>query len=222
MQATRQARTAHIRLATLEVSTLTRGEVSVDLAEVSERYGADVEYAKRASDVVAANDPFAFAAAAFPLAKRILHKDGYHGPGVFLFLPSGEVRSIVIDFEDQVDKYTKWEAIAAEVERAGATGLVFIAEAWTAPDQGKDMGTPPSQRKDRGEVLTATAASADGRLETRAATFKRDESGRVVFTGESVFKNEVANWLEPVRRVWRHRSTTSREPPPGTRTTSTD
>jgi hypothetical protein len=205
MQVTREARTAHIRFSTGEVSTPATQELSVDMKEVTKRYGSDLEYAEAARAAVSASDPFAFAPAAFEQAKRILTKDKNHGPVVLLFIPGGGLRPIMVEFEDQTDKYLKWESIASEVERTGATGLVFIAEAWTGSAEGGDAQIPPSRRKDRGEVLIVTAASADGRHESRVARFERGFLGRIRFTGESILKDDTMNVLEPVRRVWNRR-----------------
>jgi hypothetical protein len=145
---------------------------------------------------------YAFAEAAVERAKTILVKDGYHAPALFLFGSDGRVMPYALEFHDQQDKYVQWERVAREVERLGATGLVFIGEAWIATADAKTPVVSPSEDPKRGEILVVTAATADGRQRSYGVRFKRRLFGRFRFEPMVVLEDQRDFFLDGVRRVW--------------------
>jgi len=203
MQATEEARTAYVHLGTHEVFHPRMSTATIDTSASEARYGENPQYAKGAGAAAGSGDVFAFAEAAVERAKTVLVKDGYHAPALFLFGPDGRVTPYALQFHDRQDKYVQWERVAREVERLGATGLVFISEAWIAMVDAKTPVVSPSEDPKRGEILVVTAAMADGRQRSYGVRFKRRLFGRFRFEPTVVLEDQRDFFLDAVRRVWK-------------------
>jgi len=133
-------------------------------------------------------------------AKKVLAKDRYHLPFVWLFYPGG-VEVVGIPAEDQQQKFFSWERVSNEVRRLGATTLLSIAETWLGPLEDTARGIPPSRSSNRREAIDVTVASSDGRSLTYLTVFRR-RFGRIVFEPTVAIEGAHQLFLEPVRRVW--------------------
>jgi hypothetical protein len=200
MQATEEARTAYVHLGTHEVFQPRMSTVPIDATASEARYGVSETYAKAAA--AGSGDVYAFAEAAVERAKTILAKDGRHAPALFLFGSDGRVMPYALEFHDRQDKYVQWERVAREVERLGATGLVFISEAWIATVDAKSSVVSPSGDPKRGQILVVTAAMADGRKRSYRVRFKRRLFGGFRFEPMVVLEDQRDFFLDGVQRVW--------------------
>jgi hypothetical protein len=137
-------------------------------------------------------------------AKRVLDLDKYHSQMVFLFGPQGPFRSFSGMPADQQDKFLFMNDIAAEVRRTGATGLVFIADAWFVDSS---IEIPPGKRpgdlEERLEALEVTGARNDGAIKSLTTPYTRDVDDRIEF-GETVEAGVEGGsvFLLPVMQAW--------------------
>jgi hypothetical protein len=82
-----------------------------------------------------------------------------HAGGALVAYPLGEA------MESVVLKDIAARRIGADMRRRGVTLYVFVSEAWLADVRGEadpDLGTPPSERSDRIEVLLISASDLEG------------------------------------------------------------
>lgn len=197
MIAPEESRSAAISLATGDLLAIDRTPVEpLENAEsrLTNRYGT-IRRRKAQLPLFELGEHF------FDQAKRVLSVDGYHRPIVMLFGPRGQ-QVIMVDYPDQAAKYFSWRAVADEVARSGATGLIFVTEAWGASQDPARATQRASERDDRYEILVLSAAKASGDTRTWEAVFHRDEAGKITFDDTSVQDNAFLHFLEPVYRVW--------------------
>lgn len=136
----------------------------------------------------------------FGLGKRILERDGFHHPIVFL-LSKTEMHTCSLQFEDQTDKYVVWRAVAADVERVGATTIIAVAESWSAPFDPKHPQRHAVDSPDRTEGLAVNAASEGGEHLSIACHFERVD-GKIVF-GETIRDTDGSiGMFFPIYEVW--------------------
>lgn len=189
-------RTARIDLATGSTMRFESFELVLDSQiqrTALRRYGA----APSGARMNARATPPELAEAFSERAKTVLVRDGHHVPLAVLLLP--EAGSLVQQmlFADAADKLLHWQRIAVEVERVGARGLVFVAEAWVgSPDNGRVVS----------EALHVTLAQDDGTVITWSTRF-RHLFGRIKLGPTALLEDQRAVYLDPVQRVWRLRQT---------------
>jgi hypothetical protein len=200
MVASVKQRTATIELRTGDLVEVQRQETTYDPVvgrEAAERYGL---LKLKVSDPT---DPFAWAEAFAPHARRVLLLDGYHMPILFLIMPGPEVSFSAIPNESRANRLLLWQEIADEVERTDATGLVTIGEVWTGTRFALDHDLSATDDPFRGEGLMITAASNDGRARATLIPFFR-RLGRI-FTrrpAEVELLADAPSFLDPVLKVW--------------------
>lgn len=212
MLMTREARTAHLHLASGMLAELERAQVGPDIRN-------DEFYENRAQAMLL--DPqtaFRFdpgvdsldaAGQLATIAARTLAHDGYHLPITFFFDDRNQIISVAgMSFEDQAEKYVMFRAMADEAERLGASMVVHAGEVWqaTAPKGGlsADMQRP-SERPDRTEALSVMAATSDGRQRTYFTPFTRDSESKPVLGKTRVAAEDKylnASFI-PLMKMWR-------------------
>ena len=140
----------------------------------------------------------------FEMAKRLMAVDGYHVPIVFLFLPNGGLETIQLQFDEQVEKYLTWEAVAADVERTDAEALVSIGEFWAAPHDPSHPLRRAGNSPGRTEALSLHAISRDGKEFSLSCPIIRTATG--IELGDTVeIEDGQAAFFEPIRRTWARR-----------------
>lgn len=117
------------------------------------------------------------------LAKKILQKDKYHHPHFFLF-SCGILREIIpVTYHNRPEKYLVIRHMAKYVKEKNIDGIIFITESWTSVSEPDKYGniTPPSDAKEKEELLTVYIATADGRARSYSITFARNWTGKIRF-----------------------------------------
>jgi hypothetical protein len=90
-------------------------------------------------------------------------------------------------FGDDADRRAAMHRLADIVARAGADGVLILAEAWWAPPTGTATADsagrpiPPSQRPDRGEAIWITGMTREGRIRQSLTRFSRAPNGTIHF-----------------------------------------
>ena len=202
MVATSHDRTIKVKLATGEVLKFGESafpDIIVSKEEIEQRYGMMPSPKRTDASRASFRDTVEYF---FEVAKRILQRDGFHLPLVFLFLPDGKVRTIGLDLEDQTDKYAAWPRVASEVKRYHAKAVISINEAWIAPLDETQPLRPASQSLERKEVLTIDGANIDGEEVSLMCTFEREDDQIILGETEDDYQFFRASF-EPVKRVWR-------------------
>ncbi len=201
--------TADSRSALVELATGQHVELS----------STPIPFDERAASVAAANygvivDPVAFASMdLFDKAKAIsdmavacLRKDGHHQTFAHLLRGGDPVGFFGVVLRDVEGKLIQSRGLAAEVERTGADGVIFISESWIAPFDPSEPNRRPSECPDRREVLDVIAARSDGEERTFITPFSH--RGSEIVTEPTRVSSDSRNYfLEPVREVWRRRAT---------------
>jgi hypothetical protein len=155
------------------------------------------------------DDPIELAKNLFPLAARMLQRDGYHTPIVFLHHPEQGWHRRIVHTEDKLDKFLAWRRYGEEVEDFGYDGVVFITEAWGAGPSVALQGPYPDfeHAPDRTELLNISASTSDGRRLILNAEFHR-RFGRIVKVDPPYEGTPEGPWfLSPLERAWSARGT---------------
>jgi hypothetical protein len=196
------------------LSMQTRQRIQYGLAEIewgpslgeraAKKYGIAALTDNIRDDVALQNpiDPIEYAVWVVEQAKRILSKDKYHQPMVFLFDGSGDIHHHALEMPEYQMKYVLWQRIADEVERLRAIGLVTVGEVWIGTIEEARQGIRPSESKHRKEALDVVAATSDGRTRDLIVPFRR-RLGRIVFEPVNDVTNPVLPFLVPVWETWK-------------------
>lgn len=135
------------------------------------------------------------------LAKRMLNKDGYLVPVAALLLPDHTLEIIQLQIEERGDKYLVWERVAERVRQNGATGVIAVGEAWTAPFDPDDPNRYAGDAPDPHEVISVHAASSDGEILSFVCEFTRRED-QISFGPVEEESGGFVGILQPILRVW--------------------
>jgi hypothetical protein len=148
------------------------------------------------------DDVFRYAEWIVENGKRLLTADGRHHAIVFIIGPAGRVKIVGCDVPDQESKYVAYREIANEVERTGATAVIFANEVWWIPTDKFD-GRRAGLHPERMEAFAVVAATDSGRGAVYMVPFERDAFGKPVFGKTEVVENATDQFfLEPIRDVW--------------------
>lgn len=149
------------------------------------------------------DDPLEVARAIFPIAARMLKRDGHHTPFLFLHHPERGWHTRQIVMEDKLDKFLIWRRIGEEAEDEGYDGAVFVSEAWVAsPDTISGPYGSLEHAPGRMEHLSVSAASKDGRRLDLEAQFHR-RLGRISRVDPPFELTPKGPWfMSPLERVW--------------------
>lgn len=199
---TNEYRAIRLRISSGELVDLQRHPVQIepeDLHLAQERYDLSSLVGSVGKD-----DPDrlrVFAKTILEIAKRILLADKALVPFVFLLLPSKQCNLIRLQFDDRTEKYLIWSAVAADVERTGATAIVTVAESWFAPFDESNPLRPAGELPERKELISVDAISEAGEEISMLQFFER--TGEQIQLGDLVseFRGH-AYYLDPIRRVW--------------------
>ncbi len=215
MRASGATRTAYLHVSRQERLDLKLEPERVDprVAEkVVQRYSIEPGSAPR---IVGSEGVFRYAEWVFEVGKRMLERDGTHAAIAFLVLPSGSVKLISCNVPDQESKYVAYRMIADEVDKLGATAVLFANEIWWAPVAeagGKRAGLVASRR----EAFMVSAATEEGQERNYIASFTRKPDGGVELGESEVAGPMNSMYLGPIREVWArrrpHQATNSKEP----------
>jgi hypothetical protein len=213
MLAARRERTAVLHLGTGELMTQGERSIRYDPAAREEsraRYRLDelqsqFEAVADMATTHSRDDRFLeYSRTLVEVARRMLVEDGCHVTVAFLHRPTGEVESIAVQATDQQDKYLAMERIAECVRLSQADQILYITEAWHAPEDSVAPDQRASEAPDRQEALYLLAATARGRSKSREwfVPFSRDAAGNILLgeTHESVPTFPL--FLAPVLAAW--------------------
>lgn len=144
----------------------------------------------------------------FEHAETTLITDGSHVSIAIVGYPSGHRNIVALQMSDRTEKHLAIRRLAADIERTGATSIVFIGEAWLSSTEDYRL-TPvgvgsPTLR----EALLLIAANAAGETYTRKRFFSKDENGKTGLGKEFSVSHDEINILRPIREVWNKRHVT--------------
>jgi hypothetical protein len=199
MVATREMRSVRMSLADGGVYST---EVTAKEYPSEEQLAAAGRRYKLRAPTEQANELFTLAKGLTETAKQMLAKDKALQPTVFLLRGMEFVQVSAVQFRDRQEKFLVWQRIADDVERHGADGLIFIAEAWFAPAAALLGRDQVSEAPERQEIIHVVAAKASGGVYSSAVFFSRGLFNRIRF-GETVEMEHVGlGFLDPVRQAW--------------------
>lgn len=161
------------------------------------------ELKKRYGDLkpVRNNDPFEFAEALLPMAKKNLVVDGAHLRLMNMRTPSGW-RLWQVEYNTRAEKYSMHRLLANEARALEVDAIVDTYEAWIAPLADFRAGRTPEQSKERREVLAVSVATKDGRFRSYTTPFHRDESGAIILEETVVEDGPFPTYLAPFCELW--------------------
>jgi hypothetical protein len=203
MVASEETRTAIFHLGIGKFISVGHEAISIDPIDAEKagrQYGAEAgELGLRAGeDIVDASARW------FEHAKRVLTKDGFHRPMMFLVMPDGGLEAHGIADDDRQMLYLSIRKMANHVERTGAVGVLHIAEFWHGLMADLKPGQRVADLPDRKEGLQVYAATSAGRRRIHSVEFTSNGPGKVEFGESSVEDGENSGWglMEPFRLVW--------------------
>jgi hypothetical protein len=214
MVASEEMRTAILHLGIGKFISISHLAVPVEPTTVEEagaRYGGEAgELGLRSGeDIVDASPRW------FEHAKKVLAKDGYHGPMMIIVMPDGETQLHRVADHDRQTLYLTMRRLATHVERTGAVGVMNIAEFWHGLMADLRPGQRVADLPNRLELLQVYAATSGGRRRIHSVEFSKNADGQVEFGASSVDDGEKTGWgfMEPFRLVWEGwRARTAGEP----------
>lgn len=127
----------------------------------------------------------------FKVAKVMLVRDGYHA-GIAFLLSDSTVRIVNVDFPNRAAKYVITRELAKYAASTGATSVIMIGEAWTAPRSSTPSSGFASEAKHRGEALILNAANKKGEHFSIRAQFYRK-----TFNKKKIKKIEEPDFIIP-------------------------
>jgi len=141
----------------------------------------------------------------FEGAKNILVIDGYHLPIVFLGYPNGHRDIVGLQMLDRTEKHFAIRSLAADIERTGATSVIFISEVWVSSTENYRLTPVGVESPGLGEALQLIAANAEGEAYIKRILFTRDKDGKIDMGEELTLSDNVYNILAPIKEVWSKR-----------------
>lgn len=140
----------------------------------------------------------------FKEARRLMLRDGYHLPLMLLWKDLAPLDQIRAWPTDRRAKYMMMRDAAARAREIGATGVMFISEAWTARREDLPQSGFAADAERRGEALVMCAAASDGEMFTLQAriTRKRRKIHKVKTLGPTERDNGEVMTLAPFLEVW--------------------
>lgn len=203
MVASEDTRMAVFHLGIGRFISMAHEAISIDPAEAEKagkRYGGEAgELGLRAGeDIVDASARW------LEHAKKVLAKDGFHGPMMFLVMPDGDLEPHGLADDDRQALYLSMRRMANHVERTGAVGVIHVAEFWRGLMADWKPGQRVADMPSRKEVLQVYAATSNGRRKIHSVEFTSNGPGKVEFGLSSVEDDEKSDWgfMEPIRLVW--------------------
>lgn len=146
-------------------------------------------------------DPFTLADAMLELAKKMLRKDKYLVRTVFL-LTGNRVHAMGLKARDRADKFALMRTVAEEVRKTQADALIDIGEVWTSSLSELQAGRMPEVAQDRGEAISVTVLTREGRCRTSTTVFRRNFWGAIKIEDTEVAEASPPTYLAPVLAVW--------------------
>ncbi len=150
------------------------------------------------------NDLVQFGKNLLKMAKKVLEKDGYHLPMVFLFDKNNQIILYkMITPENKSDKFIMIQQIANDVKRTGAEGIIFLCESWVTTDiESYLKGIPTELHKEKKECLAVHIASKSMINTSFTSFFRRNKLGKIIF--DEIEEDNVVNsgMLTPIIKIW--------------------
>lgn len=140
----------------------------------------------------------------FKEARRLMLRDGYHLPLMLLWKDLTPLDQIRAWPTDRRAKYMMMRDAAARARETGATGVMFISEAWTARREDIPQSGFAADAERRGEALVMCAAASGGEMFTLQAgiTRKRRKIHKVKTLGPTERDNGEVMTLAPFLEIW--------------------
>jgi hypothetical protein len=201
MVATARHRTAywHLGAGTLIEAELQKAPPSgISVEELRQHYGEDFAAHHRTHPLMPSDER---AEAMHMLARRTMTVDKFHGTFAWLYREGVRLALVDVTPADQQDKAVKMRALADEVDRLGADGVIYTAETWLALDFDVDTRRP-SEREDRKEALMTSQLDRGSDAVLWLSLFTRDEGGNIVFEEPSRDLIDGPTNFRPILRVW--------------------
>ena len=136
------------------------------------------------------------------VGRAVLENDGHHIMVMFAFRGGRRLATIVLEPEDQQDKYVLMEHLAEDILTYDADEVIVSGEVWMAPvpeDEGLAW-VRPADRADRSEGFTTYGVNREGRSLTLTTSFHRVDEKTVL--GDIEASDIYPNAMLPVRRAW--------------------
>jgi len=144
----------------------------------------------------------------FEHAKTTLITDGFHVPIAMVGYPNGHRDLVALQMLDRTEKHLAIRGLAADIERTGATSIVFIGEAWVSSTEDYRLTPVGVESPTLREALLLTAANAAGKTYTRKVFFAKNKNGKISLGKEFSVSHGEINILRPVIEVWNKRHVT--------------
>lgn len=130
-----------------------------------------------------------------------LESDGYLAPYVFLLTRDDEMLPMLVEPEDQADKYQKWRGVANVVQQSHVVQLVALSEVWVAQFDPSNPLRHAANAEDRKEAVLVYGMNNSGEEYSVTWLFERID-GRIEMRERTKEHVPDASFLEPVRQVW--------------------
>jgi hypothetical protein len=144
----------------------------------------------------------------FEHAKTTLITDGFHVSIAIVEYPNGHRNIVALQMLDRTEKHLAIRRLAADIERTGATSIVFIGEAWVSSTEDYRLTPVGVESPTLREALLLIAANAEGETYTRKVFFAKDKNGKTSLGKEFSVSHDEINILRPIRKVWNKRHVT--------------
>lgn len=144
----------------------------------------------------------------FEHAKTTLITDGFHVSIAIVEYPNSHRNIVALQMLDRTEKHLAIRRLAADIERTGATSIVFIGEAWVSSTEDYRLTPVGVESPTLREALLLIAANAEGETYTRKVFFAKDKNGKTSLGKEFSVSHDEINILRPIRKVWNKRHVT--------------
>jgi hypothetical protein len=201
MVAGRDARTARVNLQTGELLAYERIETRPPTPEAMDkaaaRYGPAISAIARPDNSLSSRVRWHH-----QMGRVMLEHDGHHMLVMFVFRGGRPLATIVLEPEDQQDKYVLMEHVAEDILTYDADEVIVSGETWHAPAPADEAlaWIRPADRADRSEGFVTYGVNREGRCLTLATPFDRVD-GKLVL-GDIAASDVYPNALLPIRRAW--------------------
>lgn len=146
-----------------------------------------------------------FAKSLLEMAKKVLAKDGYHMPFLFLINDKGSINLQCLELpEEKSGKYVMMQHIAELVKKNNSSGVILLVESWLTEDIDSYMkGIPTQQHKNKKECLIVYVVTKDGIKTSFTTVFTKNILGKIKFEGTVESELGIEGALAPVLELWK-------------------
>lgn len=194
------ARSHNVWLATGQVMGIEQKTVEFDREHaecVAKKYGLDPKEMFPSTDPA----PEATLNNLFVTARKMFSVDGHHDTIAFLLCGAQPVQLMQLAIQEHGEKYLVMRALANEVIKCGADGVIVIGEVWSAP---YDLSKPYRRAVDspeKREFLSASLVTKAGDPVQLYAQIEREGDG-VLLGNTDTLRDQAQISFAPIYAAW--------------------